>query len=222
MPKAFTQYSVFIGSPGGLAQERERFRDLLRRFTSLHAEPRGVTFEPVGWEDTVIGAGRPQELINRDLKKCDYAVFLLHDHWGTPPGGRASSGTEEEWKLAERLYRERQMRDVLLFFKQVDPERERDPGKDLRKVLEFKREIEAGRKYLFKMYPSPEIFSNYLEANLAQWLRDHEDIERSALQRAAGRGGRAQPRTAQSAGRRKPAERAGRGRKTAARRGSSR
>jgi len=71
MPKPVTQYRVFIASPGGLKPEREGFREKLQRFTAVHSEPRGVQFYPVGWEDTLGGAGRPQELINEDLKQCD-------------------------------------------------------------------------------------------------------------------------------------------------------
>ena len=87
MPKSLTQYRVFIASPSGLDEERKCFRRNLEKFTALHAEPVGVTFHPVGWEETVGGVGRPQELINEDLKECDYAVFVLHDRWGLPPGG---------------------------------------------------------------------------------------------------------------------------------------
>jgi hypothetical protein len=121
MPRSLTQYRVFIGSPGGLNDERNKFRDALEKFTKLHAEPSGVLFHPVGWEDTLGGAGRPQELINEDLKQCDYAVFILHDRWGSPTGDGHSSGTEEEWELAEQLYKETKLRNVGLFFKNVNP-----------------------------------------------------------------------------------------------------
>ena len=86
MPKTLTQYRVFIGSPGGLEEERRCFRHRLERYTAVHSEPRGVAFQPVGWEETIGGAGRPQELINEDLSECDYAVFILHDRWGSPTG----------------------------------------------------------------------------------------------------------------------------------------
>src|SRR5262249_36663951 len=174
MPKSLTQYRVFIGSPGGLTEEREAFRDKLQRFTSHHAEPRGVTFHPVGWEDTIGGVGRPQEIINEDLKQCDYAVFVLHDRWGSPTGSGHSSGTEEEWKLAEQVYTEARIPNIALFFKDVDPRQLRDPGEQLRKVLDFKKEIEAQKKYLFKAYDGTEEFCEALEGYLAKWLRDHE------------------------------------------------
>ena len=52
MPKSLTQYRIFIGSPSGLQEERERFlRFRWDKYTRLHGEPRGITFHPVGWED---------------------------------------------------------------------------------------------------------------------------------------------------------------------------
>src|SRR5690349_21035102 len=103
MPKQLTQYRVFIGSPSRLDEERRCFYNKLTRYTELHAEHRSVSFRPIRWEDTVGGVGRPQELINDDLKRCDYAVFILHDRWGSPTGGSYTTGIEEEWDLAEEL-----------------------------------------------------------------------------------------------------------------------
>jgi hypothetical protein len=48
MPRPLTQYSVFIGSPEGLDEERQFFRDTLRRFNENHGQPDGVRFEPTG------------------------------------------------------------------------------------------------------------------------------------------------------------------------------
>jgi hypothetical protein len=159
VPKFLTQYRIFIGSPGGLEEERNIFHHTLEKSTGLYAEPRGVTFYPVGWEDTISGVGRPQELINEDLKECDYAVFILHDRWGSPTGGGHSSGTEEEWKLAEQLYKETKIRNIALFFKQVSSSQIRDPGEQLKKVIAFKQQIEQGKKYLFKSYGETDEFS---------------------------------------------------------------
>jgi tetratricopeptide (TPR) repeat protein len=174
MPKYLAQYRVFMASPSGLKSERELFRDTLEKYSDRDAEPRGVTFLPVGWEDTIGGAGRPQELINEDLKQCDYAVFVLHNRWGSPTGAGYSSGTEEEWKLAEQLYKETKIRNIALFFKEVEPAQLNDPGPQLAEVIEFKRQIESGKKYLFKSYMQTGDFGEKLERYLASWLRDHE------------------------------------------------
>ena len=173
MSRSLTQYRVFIGSPSGLNHERECFRNKLERFSALHAEHQAVLFHPVGWEDTVGGAGRPQALINEDLKHCDYAVFVLHDRWGSPTGAGYASGTEEEWALAEELYKDNKIRNIALFFKSVDPRQLRDPGKHLEPVLAFKRRIEDEKRYLFKQYDALDQFADALEGHLARWLRDH-------------------------------------------------
>src|SRR3954452_17072547 len=140
-----TQYRVFIGSPGGQDEERTCFHAKLTKFTAVHADERGVVFHPVGWQDTLPGVGRPQALINEDLKRCDYAVFVLHDRWGSSSGGSYTSGTEEEWVLAEELYEKNKIRNIILFFKAVDLRQMRDPGKQLEAVLSFKKRIEEGK-----------------------------------------------------------------------------
>jgi hypothetical protein len=168
VPKLLTQYRVFIGSPGGLDEERDHFRRKLEKYTAVHCEPRGIAFHPVGWEETVGGVGRPQELINEDLRQCDYAVFVLHDRWGSPPGSGYTSGTEEEWTLAEELYKANKIRNIALFFKQVDSRQMRDPGKQLEMVLAFKKRIEEGKRYLFRQYESIDQFTEALEGYLAR------------------------------------------------------
>ena len=174
MPKLLTQYRVFIGSPGGLEEERACFRRKLAKFTEMHSEPYNVAFQPVGWEETIGGVGRPQELINEDLKQCDYAVFVLHDRWGSPTGAVYTSGVEEEWARAVELYEANKVRNIALFFKKVDPRQLRDPGKQLLGVLAFKKGIEEEKRYLFRQYDTLDQFAEALEAHLVRWLRNHE------------------------------------------------
>ena len=68
---------------------------------------RGVVFQALGWENTLPGVGRPQDIINKELMQCDYFILLLHDRWGSSPGFNkkdASSGTEEEYLIALDCY----------------------------------------------------------------------------------------------------------------------
>lgn len=179
MARDLREYKVFVGSPGGVEAERRTFSKTLKHYSTVHSQPRGVIFHPVGWEDTLGGRGRPQALINQDLEPCDYAVFILHDRWGTPSGLEFKSGFEEEWTVAERLYLENKMRNIVLFYKGVDPNRLVDPGPQLRLVLEFIDKVRHERKYLFKQYSDVEHFSQLLEAHLAGWLLDHERTDNS-------------------------------------------
>ena len=98
MPSTIVKYKVFVGTPGGLDETRNSFRQTLEEYNRLETIPRGVLFEPIGRETTLAGVGRPQALINEDLRGCDHSVFVFRDRWGSPTGGPSgfSSGCEEE------------------------------------------------------------------------------------------------------------------------------
>ena len=172
MPRQITQYRIFIGSPGGLRGEREAFRRVLTTFNEHHGEPNGIVFAPVGWEDTLGGVGRPQELINEDLRQCDFAIFVFHDRWGSSTGSGTKVGTEEEWQLALELYERKTIRKICLFFKHVDPEKLADPGAQLQRVLRFKDEIEKDKKHLFVTYGDVPSYCTALEKHVASWMRE--------------------------------------------------
>ena len=84
-----------------------------------------MQFKAIGWEDTIGGNRRAQEIINRDLETCDYFLGILADHWGSPPQSGSdvettySSGFHEEYELAQQLFAAGKMKDILLFFKKI-------------------------------------------------------------------------------------------------------
>ena len=108
MPRSVTEYRVFLATPSGLDQERRAFRETVQDYNEIDALDRGVVFTPVGWEDTLGGATRPQSLINAQLSRWDYFLLALWDRWGSPPSedvdSRFSSGCEEEFHLASGLF----------------------------------------------------------------------------------------------------------------------
>ncbi len=106
---------------------------------------------------------------------------MLHDRWGSPTGSGHTSGTEEEWELAEELYRANKIRNIALFFKNVDHGKLSDPGDQLKRVLEFKKKIQEEKKYLFKQYKALEEFSDTLDGHLAAWLMTHENANSSVF-----------------------------------------
>ena len=173
MPRPLTQYRVFIGSPSGLEDERKRFRNTLEKFNQIHGEPAGVIFHAVAWEDTLNRDGRPQEIINRDIEGCDYALFVFHDRWGSPTGSGYSSGTEEGIDLAQKLRDDAKIRLIALFFKTSPGSHLPDPDQ-LRMVNNFRNKIEKEKKHLSKSYRALDEFCDTLEAHLANWLRDHQ------------------------------------------------
>lgn len=179
MPEDLTAYKVFIASPSGLDDIRGAFKERLQAYNETDANERGVHFKPIGWEITLAGVGRPQELINNDIRKCDYFVLVLHDRWGTPPStsNDYTSGTEEEFDVAieclnSELY---PMKDMVLFFRAVNSRQLSDPGEQLSKVLAFKKTREEKKDLLYHSFDSQIGFEEFLNRHLAKWVRSHEE-----------------------------------------------
>lgn len=111
---------VFIASPGDCSRERERVRQVIDEVSLRNLSDDLSQIETVGWEQVPGTARRPQEVINDDLRRCDYLIVLLKDNWGSEPGSRwgYSSGTEEELftGLLELQDRHAPMRDVFIIF----------------------------------------------------------------------------------------------------------
>ncbi|MGB6066781.1 MAG: tetratricopeptide repeat protein [Desulfomonilaceae bacterium] len=170
---------VFIASPGGLADDRKAFREEIQDYNQAESIPRGVLFHPVGWEDTLGAVGRPQAIINGDVRTSDYFILLLWNRWGSPPdtcSSRFTSGTEEEYEIAMECYNSKEfpMRQLVMIFKSVDAQQLSDPGPQLQKVLEFRQRIESQKTHLFNSFDTTESFRKLLRKHLATWLRDEE------------------------------------------------
>lgn len=180
MPQELRAFKIFIATPSGLENERKAFRDVVASYNESDANHRGVHFIPVGWEITLGGIGRPQALINEEIRKCDYFLLLLWDRWGSPPTvegqGQYTSGTEEEYSVAWKCFADenKSMRQIVAFFKAVDTRQLSDPGEQLKKVLDFKRALENEKKILFDTFDEVSTFEKRLRCYLAQWVRDHE------------------------------------------------
>ncbi len=165
-------FRVFIAPPSDLSEERKMFPQIVEQVNQLRRMEHRL--EPVGWEDALPGRGRPQAIINEDVKQCDVFVMLLWKRWGSPPQkgkGKFSSGTEEEFSIAQK----RHMRGdkgpyMLLYFRSVPADMIADPGTQLRKVIKFRAMIEKNKSFLFQVYDKPEEWANFLRQHLSQWL----------------------------------------------------
>jgi hypothetical protein len=183
VPSSITAYRVFIASPGGLEDERKAFRRIINSHNEDAIE-RGVIFRPIGWEDIRGGVGRPQHLINRDVRRCDYFVLVLWDRWGSPPDvdeqGRFKSGSEEELGVARECYEAGTMRNIVVFFKDVSPDKVRDPGPQLQAVLDFRKCLERQKTFFYQNFDAVTAFEERLRGHLFGWVRDHEEGREAA------------------------------------------
>ena len=145
---------AFLASPGDLQDEREAVRDAVDEFNDSWADESGYQIKLLGWEGTAPGFGRPQELINEDVERCDLFLGLMWKRWGTPPDkdGKFTSGFHEEFTQSIARREHSGSPEIALFFKEISDEFMQDPGDDLKKVLEFRETIIAERKILFKKF----------------------------------------------------------------------
>lgn len=141
----------------------------------------GWHIDLLGWEDTLPGAVRPQELINQDVDVCDLFVGLLYKKWGTPTGSY-SSGFEEEYERAYARKTSSGSPEMWLFFKAVDKELLEDPGEHLQRVLRFKADQQG--KVLYKEVSDcgdwTDQLSEYLNRYIARCFREEQEARQKA------------------------------------------
>src|SRR4051812_24579992 len=123
---------VFLASPSDLATERQQARDEVARFNSTIGRLILCHIDLLGWEDTLPGYQRPQDIINKDVDRCDLFVGILWRRFGSPTG-QYSSGFEEEFRRATKRGKDTGEPEVALFFKTVGDQT--DPGEQLKGVI---------------------------------------------------------------------------------------
>jgi tetratricopeptide (TPR) repeat protein len=162
--KSYEVRRIFIASPGDLIPERKAFLSIIEEVNEDVAKSKNILLEPVGWEDTLPGNDRAQELINQDLLTCDLIIMLLWKKWGTP-SGKYSSGFEEEFRLACD-----EGKEIFLYFKDLPDDMLADPGDQLKKVLTFRDEIEQAKKPFFKRFADEQDWQKLLRNHICRWL----------------------------------------------------
>jgi Domain of unknown function (DUF4062) len=138
-----THYTSDVG------EERKQAEEVVAYVNTLVGPRFGWHIELNKWENRVPGYGRPQALINPLVDECDIFIGLLWERWGQP-SGMHSSGFEEEFERAKNRRKSSGVPDIWLVFKEVASEKLKDPGDQLKRVLEFRKSEEALQEVLFK------------------------------------------------------------------------
>lgn len=170
--------SFFLASPSDLAVERKIAKKVADELNSMLSQKLSVHIELVGWEDTVSSAGRPQEIINRDLERCDVFIGLLWKRWGSAPDNESKyeSGFEEEFTIATTGNKKSKKPLVSLFFKKIDATALSDPGEQLQKVIKFKKNIIDEKALLFQEFESSEDFESVIRKCISNYALEHVDL----------------------------------------------
>lgn len=179
MSENHTIIRIFVASPSGLDEERRAILETIENINRRNSSHWLLQFKAIGWEDTVGGNRRAQDIINRDLETCDYFFGLMADRWGSSPypsgdvKTKYTSGFEEEYELAQKMYQSGKMADIFLFFKKNPEDRMHDAGPSLQKVLEFQKQIHDNRQPLYTEFEELDVFKNkiYNALNKIGWER---------------------------------------------------
>jgi len=176
---------IFLASPGDLVAERRRAREVVDDVNKSTAESLGYFVELLGWEDTLPGADRAQDLINDDLMKCDLFVGMLWKRWGQSTG-KSSSGFKEEFDLATELHKKHKRPEIWLFFKRVPVNDTEGAESQLCCVTEFKKSIVSAKSPFFKEFKSPGEWERKFRVWLTKYLHSRA-VSSSGAARAARR-----------------------------------
>lgn len=163
--------NLFLASPGDLAEERRIARSVIDELNSSIGRPLGWRVELYGWEDSPIGAVRPQSQINEEVNQCDLFVGMLWERWGQPPGeSDYKSGFEEELALARSRWTRNGQPEIWLFLKDIDPKLARDPGDQTKLVLAFRQRIREEQKLFYKEFRNADEWTQEFRKRLSRYL----------------------------------------------------
>jgi hypothetical protein len=174
---------VFLGSPGDLGEERRAAKAVVDEINEIIANRLGYLVELVRWENVVASFGRPQGTINKDLERCELFVGMMWKKWGTPPakGGPYTSGFHEEYSISAKSCEKTGRPEISLYFKNVDPAQLEDPGSELKKVLEFKREVTESKSVMYEGFSDAGEFSQKLRRCITNYLFRLRDEEQKTI-----------------------------------------
>lgn len=138
--------SIFLASPGDVADERERLAEVIVRWNRAWSRHFGIRLELLRWEDDAypdIGDDA-QDVVNRQIPDdWDIFVGIMWSRFGTPTG-RAGSGTQEEFERALARHRAAPRSVGLLFyFKDAPLAPSKIDVQQLHQVQLFKKDMQT-------------------------------------------------------------------------------
>ncbi len=170
--------SFFLASPGDLIAERKIAKRVAEELNSMLSLKFNIHIELVGWEDTVSSAGRPQEIINRDLERCDVFIGLVWKRWGSAPDNESKyqSGFEEEFTIATFGNKQKRKPLISLFFKKIDTPALNDPGEQLQKVINFRKKVTEDKTLLFQVFETEDEFEGVIRKCISSYALEHIEL----------------------------------------------
>jgi hypothetical protein len=171
VPRKVRIVRVFVASPTDVQRERDSLLGVvneLNRTLDALLPRAAIRLELVRWEtDSFPDAGRPQAVINTQIKPYDIFIGILWKRLGTPTG-KAESGTEEEFQIAFDSWNKHGKPRILFYFNRapVAPPRSGEDMDQLKKVVEFRQGLDG--KVLVGEYDGDGLFTDTVRPHLVK------------------------------------------------------
>jgi hypothetical protein len=161
---------VFLASPAGLSIERDLVEEVASTLNASISEHLDANISVRRYEQLTAQTGRPQDKINDWVDSCDVLIAIVHRRWGSPAGSDYETGFQEEFERAFGRHRNTGSPLIALYFKDVDASSLKDPGPQLSKVIDFRRDIEKNHRALYQTFESPDQFRSLVFHLLVEQL----------------------------------------------------
>lgn len=168
MWKRIRQFRLFLGSPSDMSDERGIVSKVIARLNVQIGTPGGFLIDLVeSPETTHPGVGSEvQEVVNRQIGRCDIYVFLFWKRLGTPTK-RHLSGTVEEFEYAYKQWTEDKDTEILVYLSKRPFYPSPSDLLEFPRVLSFQNEM-SPKGVLFHDFKSLGELENKLSIHLAQ------------------------------------------------------
>jgi len=182
MPDGVTRLRIFVASPGDVLDERERLRLVVDELNRTLADSLGErSLHLLDWHDVVPSMGRPEQVILDQLKLDAWDIFvgILWTCFGSPPraihpetGKPFLSGTEEEFILAHRSWKETERPRILFYRCMRPPQLDKLDASQFQRVQQFFARFEAGGEHpgLYQSYKTLEEFERRVRIDLMRLI----------------------------------------------------
>ena len=176
MPHQATVYNVMIASPSDVSEARDKVRQTIGRWNSVHSRAQNIVLLPIDWEadSTPETGGHPQDIINRQLlEESDLLIGLFWTRLGTPTDNYVSGSAEE---IDRHVHAGK---PAMLYFSTqgVNPN-ELDPDQ-LMRLREFRARWEA--KAVVWEWNDISEFEIQLYGHLERTINNHDYFQRAII-----------------------------------------
>jgi mRNA-degrading endonuclease RelE of RelBE toxin-antitoxin system len=160
MPQLISRYQIFIASPSDLAEEREAISEVINELNTTYGSPNNLHLELLKWENNSapgISNISVQDVINKDIPTYDIFIGFLWMKFGTPTENYGS-GTEAEFEIAYKKFKNDNPIQILFYFKNAVPQSLEEIDTDqLSKVREFKNKLGDKNTYYWEFTVREEL-----------------------------------------------------------------